>query len=138
VAGGAFLGQLIEAARDARENAYCPYSGFAVGAAVLTEDGLIYGGCNVENASYGLSLCAERAAIATAVSAGMQPGEMVALALVADAAQPVTPCGACRQVIIEFAAEGCRVVSSNLAGEIRVDSAENLLPEAFSLGEPPE
>lgn len=131
---GAFLGRLIEAARAAREQAYCPYSGFAVGAAVLTEDGGVFSGCNVENASYSLSLCAERAAIAAAVAGGMQQGELAALALVADTPQPVTPCGACRQVIMEFAAEGCRVVSTTLAGETRVDSAENLLPEAFSLG----
>lgn len=133
MAEGAYLGQLIGAARDAYGHAYCPYSGFAVGAAVLTADGSIFSGCNVENASYGLSLCAERAAIAAAVAGGLEPGELSALALVTDTDTPVTPCGACRQVILEFAADGCRVVSSTLKGEIRVDSAENLLPEAFSL-----
>ena len=92
------------AAREASAFAYCPYSNFRVGAAVLTSDGEIIGGCNVENASYGLSICAERNAIFQAVATGHR--EIRALVLYTPTAKPATPCGACRQVLAEF---GCDV-----------------------------
>jgi len=90
---------LVQAARAARANAYAPYSGYAVGAAVLTDDGRVFAGCNVENASYGLSLCAERVAVFSAIAAGAR--RLVAAAVCTP--DGGTPCGACRQVLLEFA-----------------------------------
>ena len=94
------LNALVQAAWMAREHAYAPYSDFAVGAALLAADGRIFTGCNVENLSYGLTICAERVAIGTAVAAGVR--RFLAMAVVADTAVPVSPCGACRQVMAEF------------------------------------
>lgn len=91
---------LIEAAWQTRERAYAPYSKFQVGAALLTEDGSIISGCNVENLSYGLSMCAERVAVGAALAAGFRKVE--AVAVVADTGVPISPCGACRQVLAEF------------------------------------
>ena len=120
---------LIELAKQARAHAYAPYSGFAVGAAALSADGRVFLGCNIENASYGLTNCAERTAIFSAVAAGAK--ELAALAVVADGEQPCSPCGACRQVIAEFSIK--RIILANLAGKSRVVTAEELLPYAFSL-----
>ena len=89
--------ELIEVAKEYRENAYVPYSKFKVGAAVLTKSGKVYGGCNIENASYPVTNCAERTAIFKAVSEGEK--ELVAIAVVADTEDPCSPCGACRQVM---------------------------------------
>ena len=89
------LDDLLTLARAAREHAYAPYSGFHVGAAVLARDGRTFGGCNVENASYGLCNCAERTALFSAVAAGCRPGDVVAIAVVADTPEEVAPCGAC-------------------------------------------
>ena len=122
---------LIELAKQARAHAYAPYSGFAVGAAALSADGRVFLGCNIENASYGLTNCAERTAIFSAVAAGAK--ELAALAVVADGKQPCSPCGACRQVIAEFSIK--RIILANLAGKSRVVTAEELLPFAFSLEE---
>jgi len=124
------LGELLAAARGALGHAYCPYSRYPVGAAVRTKSGAVYAACNVENASLGLSLCAERAAIAVAVAAGMRAGELTAVAVVAERGLPV-PCGACRQVIAEFAAAGCMVAVQGGDGEVRVWPAAELLPDAF-------
>ena len=122
---------LVELAKKARANAYAPYSGFSVGAAVLAADGRVFSGCNIENASYGLTNCAERTAIFSAVAAGAR--ELAVLAVVADGELPCSPCGACRQVIAEFAVE--RIILANLAGKSRVVTKEELLPFAFALEE---
>ena len=123
------LTALIAAAAHVRQRAYAPYSGFAVGAAAVSSDGRVYLGCNVENASYGLSLCAERAALAAAIAGGAE--RVVALVLVADDAVPPTPCGACRQWMAELGADDMEVVTANLTGAITRYQAERLLPHAF-------
>ncbi len=119
---------LIEAAKKAREFSYSPYSKFKVGAAVLAKSGKIYSGCNIENASYGITNCAERTAIFKAVSAGER--EFTALAVIADADGPVAPCGACRQVIAEFNIG--QIIMANLNGNIKIVTLEELLPFSFS------
>src|SRR5918911_332919 len=98
---------LVAQAIAARERAYCPYSGFAVGAAALTASGRIFPGCNVENAAYPATVCAERTALLSAYAAGER--EIVAIAVIADTPGPVSPCGTCRQVILELARD-CIVV----------------------------
>ncbi len=119
---------LIEAARQAREAAYAVYSGFPVGAALLALDGRVFTGCNVENLSFGLTTCAERTAVFTAVAAGVR--QFQGLAVVTGNPEPVTPCGACRQVLREFA-PGLWVVCATIAGKIRIFSLQELLPHAF-------
>ena len=116
--------ELMKIARKARQNAYAPYSRFAVGAALLTESGRVYTGCNIENASYGLTCCAERNAIFAAVGAGERRFKMLA-----DSPEPVAPCGACRQVIAEFGIP--LVVMGNLKAETKTMTAEELLPYGF-------
>ena len=122
--------QLLEEARRRRAFAYAPYSHFAVGAAVRGASGKIYGGCNVENAAFSVTNCAERTAIFQAVAAGET--SFTALAVVAEGAAPVSPCGACRQVMAEFRVP--RVLMANVAGEVREMTLEALLPEAFGGG----
>ena len=119
---------LMERAIKARENSYSPYSHFAVGAALLCEDGTIYEGCNIENASYGLTNCAERTAIFKAVSEGHI--KFKALAVVADTEGPCAPCGACRQVMAEFKIP--LIIMGNLMGNIKIVTIEELLPFSFS------
>ena len=129
------LEALLELARKVRAAAHAPYSQFRVGAALLDAAGRSFSGCNVENLSFGLTVCAERNAIAAAVAAGMQPGGLMALVLVGDTQSPLSPCGACRQVIAEFAHADCRVIGANLAGQLRSWRLSELLPEGFkSLG----
>ena len=128
---------LIAAARSARANAYAPYSHFAVGAALLTRDGVVYQGCNIENASYGLTNCAERTALFRAVADGRKPGDFTMLAVVADTDGPVSPCGACRQVILELGGKDLQVVLANLKGDVAVYAASELLPGAFDAGDLP-
>ncbi|OEU62276.1 MAG: cytidine deaminase [Desulfuromonadales bacterium C00003094] len=121
---------LEDAARQACRYAYAPYSNFPVGAAVLTDSGQIVTGCNVENASLGLSCCAERVALFNAVSQGQQ--RIVALAIYTPTATPTPPCGACRQVLQEFAAEA--VIISLCQSDQRLESSlTSLLPMAFSV-----
>ncbi|AZR73149.1 cytidine deaminase [Anoxybacter fermentans] len=120
---------LLERAKSARKKAYTPYSNFQVGAALLTKNGKIYEGCNIENASYGLSNCAERTAIFKAVSEGEK--EFEAIAVVADTLKPVPPCGACRQVISEFNPK-MKVILGNLKGDVSEYTIDQLLPGAFS------
>ena len=119
--------ELLTEAMIVRNRAYTPYSRFAVGAAVEGESGRIYGGCNVENASYGLTICAERAAVFQAISAGET--RLVRLLVVADTPEPVFPCGACRQVLREFDIR--EIILCNLAGESRSMTLSELLPYGF-------
>ena len=121
---------VLEAALAVRSRAYAPYSHFAVGAAVQAKSGAIYSGCNVENASYGLTVCAERNALFQAIAAGER--EFSILAVVADTPQPVAPCGACRQVMAEFGVD--IIVLANLAGDVLAYRLEELLPAAFQGG----
>jgi cytidine deaminase len=120
--------QLIAAARDARQNAYAPYSGFRVGAALLTVDGEVFTGCNVENSSFGLTCCAERTAVFSAVAAGVR--DFLAIAVAADGV-PVPPCGACRQVLSEFAPDLPVILTGSGSG-YRILTLTNLLPEPFN------
>ena len=122
--------RLLELARAAMERAYAPYSGFAVGAAVMTDTGHMYAGCNIENASYGLSNCAERTAVFHMVMAGEHA--VTAIAVIAGTLQPVSPCGACRQVLAEFGSAGVPVFMANSRGDIRRVTLGELLPYAFS------
>ncbi len=122
--------ELIKRAELARENAYAPYSNFKVGAALLTKDGNIYTGCNIENSSYGLTNCAERTAIFKAISEGEE--ELKAIAVIADTEEPCSPCGACRQVLIEFGSD-IEVIMANLKGDIVVKRIDELLWGSFSL-----
>lgn len=119
---------LIEKARAARENAHAPFSHFKVGAALLTESGEIITGCNIENASYGLTMCAERTAIFKAISEGEK--NFTKLAIVADTENLTPPCGACRQIIWEFCGD-VPVVLANLAGAKKSFQMRELLPDAF-------
>ncbi len=121
--------KLLQAALSARERAYAPYSKFLVGAAVLATSGKIYTGCNIENASYGLTVCAERNALFAAVGAGER--EFTALCVVGDTSAPISPCGACRQVMAEFKVP--RIVLANLKGDVKEYTLEELLPLNFSL-----
>ncbi len=120
---------LLEVAKNMRENAHAPYSGFRVGAALRAGSGRIYGGCNVENAAYPQGTCAEAGAIAAMVAAGER--EIAEILVVADGPEPVAPCGGCRQKIAEFAPPGTAVVLCNLAGARVVTRIEALLPHAF-------
>jgi cytidine deaminase len=122
------LEKLIEAAVKVRENAHAPYSNFKVGAAVETKSGKIFTGCNVENASYGLTVCAERIAIFKAISEGET--EFTRIAVVADTPELTPPCGACRQIIWEFCGD-VPVIFSNLDGEMETVQMKELLPRAF-------
>ncbi|AEX85608.1 cytidine deaminase [Marinitoga sp. 1135] len=119
---------LYQKAKDAMQNSYSPYSNFKVGAALLTKDGKIYTGTNIENASYGLSMCAERTAIFKAVSEGEKNFE--ALVVIGETDEPISPCGACRQVIAEFGVEN--IILTNLKKDLKIMTVEELLPYGFS------
>lgn len=120
--------ELVEAAKTAFEVAYCPYSHFCVGAAVMTKGGKIYTGCNIESASYGLTVCAERVAVWKAVSEGER--EFVRVAVVADTEELTPPCGVCRQIIWEFCGD-IPITFSNLKGKTETVTMKELLPRAF-------
>jgi len=125
--------KLVELAKNARRTAYAPYSKFCVGAAVLTRSGGAFVGCNVENASYGLCNCAERTALFSAIAAGCQRGDFTHLAVIADTPAPVSPCGACRQVMMELGGADLIVVLANERGDVLRTTAGALLPGAFEL-----
>ena len=121
---------LVAAARRAQQQAYAPYSGYAVGAALEAEDGRIFTGCNVENASYGMSICAERSAVTAAVGAGARRFRRIAV--VVSAEPPATPCGACRQVLAEF---GLDLEGESVGSATRTTwTLRQLLPSAFGPG----
>lgn len=122
--------KLMEEAKKARENAYVPYSKFKVGAALLTKDGKVYHGCNIENAAYSMCNCAERTALFSAYA--VKDTEFTALAVVADTERPCSPCGACRQVIAELCPKDMIVYLTNLKGDVQEITVEQLLPGAFS------
>ena len=119
----------MELAIEARKNSYSPYSNFPIGAALLCKNGEIYTGTNVENVSYGLTNCAERTAIFKAVSEGVR--EFDTMVVVADTERPIPPCGACRQVILEFG-EDIQLVLANLKGDYQEYQIKDLLPGAFN------
>lgn len=126
-----FESELIKFAVEARKKAYCPYSNFAVGASVLTSDGKIFCGANIENASYGLTVCAERVAIYNAVSQGSN--EFVALCVVTENGD-VFPCGACRQVFAEFADDNAEIIiADSKLIHIERTTLSKLLPKAFRI-----
>ncbi len=120
--------ELIKAATAVRENAYAPFSNFRVGSAIETEDGEIISGCNVESASYGLTVCAERVAVWNAISQGKR--KIVKIAVVADTEELTPPCGVCRQIIWEFGGD-IPVVMANLKGKTETIQMNELLPRAF-------
>lgn len=120
--------ELIEKAKQARQYAYAPYSNFRVGAAIATENGIIFTGVNVENSSFGLTICAERNAIASGISQGIRNFKMIAI--FSESSPPATPCGACRQVLYEFAPD-LAVICANNKGEILRYRLSDLLPDGF-------
>lgn len=124
--------ELLAAATAVQRHAYAPASRFAVGAAVLADDGRIFVGCNVENASYGLTICAERAAVCAAVAAGAR--RLLAVAVVTDLAEPARPCGACRQVLAEFG-HGMHVLLAGAAGQGEATTLDRLLPDPFTFAD---
>lgn len=124
------LKKIVDSARFAREQAHAPFSNFKVGAALLTETGEIFTGCNIENASYGLTMCAERVAIFKAVSEGAKI--FTQLAVVGDAENLTPPCGACRQIIWEFCGD-IPIILANLRGETQSFQMSDLLPKAFDI-----
>jgi cytidine deaminase len=124
---------LVSKALEARENAYVPYSNFKVGAAILTEDNNIYTGCNIENASYGATNCAERTAIFKAISEGHK--QIKAIAIVGVENEYTYPCGICRQVIAEFASEDIKIIIAKNKNEYIVKELEEVLPGAFTKGD---
>jgi len=121
---------LVKMATEAKDNAYAPYSGFRVGAAVLTDNGRIYTGCNVENSSYGATICAERTAVVKAVSDGET--EIVAVAVAGDSERYTFPCGICRQVISEFGKDDTKVICINKNGQYKIYDLKDIIPHAFT------
>ena len=124
---------LLDAAAEARKRAYAPYSRFQVGAALLDEEGRLHVGCNVENAAYGPTNCAERTALFRAVADGCKPRSFRAIAVIGDTPAPITPCGVCRQVLAELCAPDMPVIMGSLTGGWRVSTVSELLPGAFTL-----
>ena len=127
------LAELFSQARSASESAYSPYSGAKVGACVVDDDGNVHSGCNVENASFGLTQCAERNALAAAIAAGMRPGAAHTLLIYATGFESLAPCGACRQVMSELLADDAMVISCHSETDYRSWSIAELLPDPFIL-----
>ena len=127
---------LVERAKEARKNSYCPYSGFAVGAALLCADGTVFTGCNVENAAYGSTICAERTALVKAVNDGKRDFKAIAIAGGRAGEEPTgicAPCGVCRQVMAEFCGPGFEILLTD-GHSLQVQTLEELLPLAFGPG----
>ena len=124
--------ELIKLATDARKLSYSPYSNFKVGAAVLCKNGEVFVGSNVENAAYGLCMCAERNALYNAMMHGMKKDDFVMFAVVADTDTPCSPCGSCRQVLDELYPAEAPIYMANLKGDVKETTIEELLPFAFS------
>lgn len=122
---------LLKKAQKARANAYAPYSNFHVGAAILMKDGKIITGSNIENASYGLSNCAERSALFSAYSQGYKKEDIISMAISANTKEPISPCGACRQVMYELIDENTPIYLTNLNKDLKITSTKELLPNAF-------
>jgi cytidine deaminase len=127
--------ELIDAAAAARKNAHAPYSRYSVGAAVRASSGKVYAGANIENASYGLALCAERSAVAAAISAGEK--KLTSVAVMTSTSPPAAPCGMCRQVLAEFAGDELPIALVNDAGERTDTTLGAMLPHAFRSGDLP-
>ncbi len=123
--------KLIDEAILGRKRSYSPYSKFKVGAAILLKNGSFIHGCNIENVSYGLSNCAERTALFKMVSEGYSKEDVVAMAIVADTTLPVSPCGACRQVMAELLKKETKVILANMKKEYKMITVEELLPYSF-------
>lgn len=125
--------ELIETAKEAAKNAYCPYSQFPVGACVLYESGNVYLGCNIENSSYGLSLCAERNAISTAIAAG-EKSKLLKIAIYSPKSKKCFPCGACRQWLQEFEkGQNIQIILEDNIGGICLFNINEILPYSFEL-----
>lgn len=123
--------EIINAAIEGRKNAYAPYSKFKVGAAAMLIDGTIIKGCNVESASYGLSSCAERNTVFSLISLGYDPKKIKLFCVVGDTLDPISPCGACRQVLAEFLNPKTPIILTNLKGDIKETNLEELIPYTF-------
>lgn len=126
------MDKLYESALNAFKNAYTPYSHFNVGASVLLKDGKIISGSNVENASYGLSNCAERSTLFTVYSQGYRKDDIDKILIIGNVEKPISPCGACRQVITELMNPECEVILTNLNKDVKVMKVKDLLPYSFS------
>ncbi len=126
---------LVRAASEARHRAYAPYSGFRVGAALLAHSGRVYTGCNIENAAFSPTICAERVALGAAIASGEPPGSFAAIAVVTDDDRPTSPCGVCRQVLFELAPGALVIMAADPEkGEDRLEmTPEQLLPHGFML-----
>ncbi len=127
----------IQEALKARNNAYAPYSKFKVGAAIELKDGSIIHGANVENASFGLTLCAERNALFSLISQGYQKEDIVSMTIIANDHHPVSPCGACRQVMHELMPKDATIFLANTEGKVKETTTTELLPYAFVLDDKP-
>lgn len=126
------INEIIEKAKEARNASYSPYSNFKVGCAILMKNGDYVLGCNVENSSYGLSICAERNAMFQMVSRGYKKEDAVAICIIGATDTPISPCGACRQVMEELLPKNCRVILTNLKNDVKEMTIEELLPYSFS------
>ncbi|MBM7565654.1 cytidine deaminase [Paenibacillus sacheonensis] len=123
---------LMAQAIEARKRAYVPYSHFQVGAALLDAEGSVHAGCNVENAAYSPTNCAERTALFRAIADGHEARSFAAIAVVGDTDEPITPCGVCRQVLVELCPPDMPVIMGNMKGDWRISTVAELLPGAFS------
>ena len=127
------IAKLYDPARAASDNAYSPYSSARVGASLLDKDGNVYSGCNVENASFGLTQCAERNALAAAINAGMKPGTAHTMVIYATGFEVLAPCGACRQVMSELMADDAMIITCHSKTDFHSWSIGELLPDSFVL-----